>query len=187
MYEAASLLSYITAWYGLIDRAQLSPNDRVLIHNGTGGVGSAAIQIAKWIGAEIYATAGTAEKRDYLRSLGIKNVYDSRSLHFRQEIERDTQNQGIDVVLNAMSGEAVAQSLELLAPFGRFVEIGKKNIADNWGLPMRPFQNNLSFVSVDIDRMLLSNRRVAWQTISGRCRCLPAGLLRADSDTNAPN
>ena len=163
MNEAPSLVGYMTAWFGLVDKANLRENERVLIHNATGGVGCAAIQIALWRNAKIYATAGTEEKRQYLRDLGIKQVYDSRSLAFAEEIRRDTKGEGVDVILNATAGESLSQSFELLSPFGRFVEIGKKNITDNMGLPMRAFQNNLSFFAIDIDRMLYSNNKVARQ------------------------
>jgi acyl transferase domain-containing protein/NAD(P)-dependent dehydrogenase (short-subunit alcohol dehydrogenase family)/acyl carrier protein len=166
MHQAPSLVAYLTAWFGLINKADLLQGERVLIHNATGGVGCAAIQIALWRSAEIFATAGTEAKRQYLRDLGVKHVYDSRSLAFAEEIRRDTNGEGVDVILNATAGESLSQSFELLGAFGRFVEIGKKNISDNMGLPMKAFQNNLSFFAIDIDRMLRGNNRVAKQLFS---------------------
>lgn len=158
--EAPIMIGYLAAYRGLVDIADLDKDEKVLIHNATGGVGVAAIQIAKWRGAEIYATAGSDEKRQYLREQGIEHIYDSRSLHFMEEIRRDTEGYGIDVVLNAIAGEALIQSFELLAPYGRFIEIGKRDIADNTGLPMQSFNRNLTFASVDIDRMLVERTKI---------------------------
>jgi acyl transferase domain-containing protein/acyl carrier protein len=153
--EAPNLLPYTTSYRGLIDIANISAGDKVLIHNAAGGVGLSAIDIAKWKGAEIYTTAGSNEKREYLRSLGIKHIYDSRSLKFADEIKRDTQGYGVDVVINAIAGPALYKSLELLAPYGYFIEIGKKDIIANNGLPMGAFNRNVVFAGVDIDRMLV--------------------------------
>lgn len=164
--QAPTLVTYLTAWYGLIDKAELQDGESVLIHNASGGVGYVALQIAWFKGACVFATAGTEEKRQHLRELGVEHVYDSRSLVFADQIRRDTNGRGVDVVLNAMAGEAVSQSFELLAPFGRFIEIGKKNIADNNGLPMRAFQDNLTFAAVDIDRMLFGRTDIAVKLIA---------------------
>lgn len=144
---------FLTAYYALIDVARLQAGERVLIHNGAGGVGLAAIQIAQWLGATIYATAGSEEKRALLRSLGVQHVMDSRSLLFAEEVRALTGGEGVDVVLNAMSGEALRKSFALLAPYGRFVEIGKKDIAENSGLPMQTFNRNASFAAIDLDRI----------------------------------
>ena len=99
---------------------RLEPGEKVLIHGAAGGVGIAALQIAQWLGAEIYATVGSEEKRDFLRLMGIDRLYDSRSLTFAEEILEDTQGEGVDVVLNSLAGEAINQNLRALRPFGRF-------------------------------------------------------------------
>ena len=151
---APLMIGYLTALRGLVDIARLGPGERVLIHNATGGVGVAALQIARWRGAVIHATAGTEVKRAWLREQGVEFVYPSRDLTFAERIRRDTEGRGVDVVLSAMSGDASRESLALLAPYGRYIEIGKRDISDNAGLPMRAFQDNLLFASVDIDRML---------------------------------
>ncbi len=87
-FEAATTIpsTFFTAYYSLHHLARLQPGERVLIHGAAGGVGIAAIQLAKWIGAEIYATAGSAEKRDFLRLLGVEHIFHSRSLSFADEI-----------------------------------------------------------------------------------------------------
>jgi acyl transferase domain-containing protein/NADPH:quinone reductase-like Zn-dependent oxidoreductase/NAD(P)-dependent dehydrogenase (short-subunit alcohol dehydrogenase family)/acyl carrier protein len=152
--EAPNMIGFMTAYHGLVTVARLGAGEKVLIHNGTGGVGLAAIQIARWRGAEIYSTAGTLEKREYLSSIGVKHVYDSRSLKFAEAIRCDTGGYGVDVVLNAIAGDALWVSFNLLAPYGRFIEIGKKDIVENAGLPMKAFNRNVSFAGIDIDRLL---------------------------------
>ncbi|MEK3793444.1 amino acid adenylation domain-containing protein [Paenibacillus sp. FSL R7-0204] len=148
--EAATLpIAFMTAYYALIIRGQLSLGEKVLIHTATGGVGLAAVQIAKWVGAEIYATAGTEEKRDYLRSLGISHVYSSRDLAFADQIRESAGT--VDVILNALTGEAVEQGLSLLAPHGRFLEMGVKDIMENSTLGMRVFEKGISVSAISMD------------------------------------
>src|SRR5262249_54426344 len=125
MHEAPLFTVFLTAYYALAEVARLQRGERVLIHNGAGGVGLAAVQIAQWLGADIYATPGNEEKRAFLRNLGVQHVMDSRTLVFAGEIQTLSRGQGVDVVLNAMAGEALRKSFALLAPYGRFVEIGK--------------------------------------------------------------
>ncbi|MBZ0285296.1 MAG: type I polyketide synthase [Anaerolineae bacterium] len=153
--EAATLpIVFLTAYYALNELARLSPNERVLIHAGTGGVGLAAIQLAKLAGAEIYATAGTDEKRAYLRDeLGIEHVMDSRSLAFADEIIHLTDGEGVDVILNSLAGEAISRGLSILRPYGRFLEIGKRDIYGNTQLGLLPFQKSLSYFAIDFDHM----------------------------------
>ncbi|MCK5807586.1 SDR family NAD(P)-dependent oxidoreductase [bacterium] len=153
MEEATNTIGFLTAKRAIEYAGRLEKGEKILIHNATGGVGLPAVQVAKEIGAEIYATAGNDEKRDYLRSLGIKHVYDSRSLDFIDHIKRDTGGKGVDVVINAISGDTMIESFYLLAPYGRFVEIGKKDITENTGLPMNNFNRNITFAGIDIDRM----------------------------------
>jgi NADPH:quinone reductase-like Zn-dependent oxidoreductase/thioesterase domain-containing protein/NAD(P)-dependent dehydrogenase (short-subunit alcohol dehydrogenase family)/acyl carrier protein len=153
--EACTIpITFLTAYYGLVRLAQLQPGERLLIHAGAGGVGLAAIQIAQQIGAEVFATAGSETKRDFLRSLGVKHVYSSRSTAFAEEILADTNRQGVDVVLNSLPGEAITKSLSILRAYGRFLEIGKTDIYQNRMIGLLPFQDNLSYFAIDLDRML---------------------------------
>jgi acyl transferase domain-containing protein/NAD(P)-dependent dehydrogenase (short-subunit alcohol dehydrogenase family)/acyl carrier protein len=153
--DCLMVVPYMTVIYGLRDRAQLAAGERILIHNATGGVGLAAIQWAKHVGAEVFATAGSEEKREHLRSLGVKHVYDSRSLEFASRIKEATNGEGVDVVLNAIAGEALTLSFDLLASYGRFVEIGKRDISENNGLPMAAFNRNITFHGIDVDRLMI--------------------------------
>ncbi len=179
---ATVLVAFSTAHHGLVELARLRKGERVLIHGGAGGVGMAAIQVARDIGAEIFATAGTPERRALLLDMGVSHVFDSRSLGFAEEILDVTGRQGVDVVLNSLVGEALAKSFSLLAPFGRFVEIGKRAIYQNQQLDLLPFLRNLSFFSVDIERFFREKpqdgaallRRVLDLIAEGRYQPLPA-------------
>ncbi len=127
--QAAALpATYLTALYGLQRVAGIRRGMKVLIHAGAGGVGMAAIQLARRAGAEIFATAGSAAKRSLLESLGVHHVFDSRTLAFAQQIEAQTGGQGVDIVLNSLSGEFIAASVRVLARGGCFLELGKRDI-----------------------------------------------------------
>lgn len=156
--EAVILVPFLTVIYGLGVVAQLKKGEKILIHNASGGVGLAAIQYAKWKGAEIFATAGTPKKREYLKSIGIDQVMDSRNLEFARTIKEFTNGYGVDVVISAITGEALYQSFSLLAPYGRYIEIGKRDIVENNPLPMKVFNRNITFASMDLDRILLERK-----------------------------
>ena len=127
--EAATLaVPFVTAWFCLRHVAKLARGERVLIHAAAGGVGQAAVQIAQYVGAEVFATAGSPEKREFLAALGVAHVMDSRALTFADGIRAATGGRGVDVVLNSLAGEFVGESLRVTAKRGRFVEIGKREI-----------------------------------------------------------
>jgi polyketide synthase 5 len=154
---AAVGLAYATAWFGLQELARISAGDKVLIHSATGGVGQAAIAIARAAGADIFATAGSEQRRQLLRDWGIKHVYDSRSTLFADEIREDTDGYGVDIVLNSVTGAAQRAGLETLAFGGRFVEIGKRDIYGDTRLGLSPFRRNLSFYAVDLALMTVTH------------------------------
>jgi myxalamid-type polyketide synthase MxaB len=127
--EAATIpITFLTAYYGLYHLAKLKPGERVLIHAAAGGVGLAAVQLVQQRGGEIFATAGSPEKRAFLKSLGVQHIMDSRSLDFAQEIMALTEGQGVDIVLNSLTDNFIPKSLAVLKPGGRFLEIGKRGI-----------------------------------------------------------
>ncbi len=126
--EAATIpLAYLTAHYGLGRLAEMKEGERVLIHAAAGGVGQAAVALAQSAGAEIFATASSG-KWDFLRSLGIEHVMNSRTLDFADQVATATGGQGVDVVLNSLNGEFIPKTLSTLGKNGRFVEIGKIDI-----------------------------------------------------------
>ncbi len=151
---AGAVLVYLTAYYCMFTLGQLEEGERVLIHSATGGVGMAAVELAQMAGLEIYATAGTDEKKMLLTGMGIENIYNSRSIEFHDEIMRDTNGEGVDLVLNSLSGKAIIQSIKCLRPFGRFMEIGKTDIYNDMTLRLKRFGENLSYHAVDIDRLM---------------------------------
>ncbi|WP_262965783.1 type I polyketide synthase [Methylobacter psychrophilus] len=155
-FEAAATIpsTFFTVYYALHHLARLQPGEKILIHGAAGGVGIAAIQIAKWMGAEIYATAGSDEKRDFLQLLGVEHIFDSRSLAFADEIMAQTDGKGIDVILNSLAGEAINRNFQILKPFGRFLELGKRDFYENTKIGLRPFRNNISYFGIDADQLL---------------------------------
>ncbi|WP_269900161.1 type I polyketide synthase [Paenalcaligenes faecalis] len=155
-FEAAATIpsTFFTVYYALQQLAQLERGERILIHGAAGGVGIAAIQLATHLGAEIYATVSSDEKRDFLTLMGVKHIYDSRSLAFADDILADTQGEGVDVVLNSLAGEAINRNLHILRPFGRFLELGKRDFYQNSRIGLRPFRNNISYFGIDADQLM---------------------------------
>jgi phthiocerol/phenolphthiocerol synthesis type-I polyketide synthase C len=155
-FEAAATIptTFLTIYYALNSLARLKNNERILIHGAAGGVGLAAIQYAHHCGAEIFATAGTPEKRKFLEFLGVDHVLDSRSLKFADQIMNITNNEGVDVILNSLAGEAMTRNFKVLRPFGRFLELGKRDFFENTKLDLKPFKNNITYFGIDADQLL---------------------------------
>lgn len=155
-FEAAATIpsAFFTVYYALHHLAQIEQGEKVLIHGAAGGVGIAAIQVAKAAGAEIFATAGSDEKRDFLRLLGVEHIFDSRSLAFTDEILAATDGKGVDIVLNSLAGEAINRNFRVLKPFGRFLELGKRDFYENTKIGLRPFRNNISYFGIDADQLM---------------------------------
>lgn len=129
--DAATIpIAFLTADHALRRLAKLQSGQRVLIHAASGGLGLAAIQIAQRVGAVVYATAGNPRKRAFLRTLGVAEVMDSRSLGFADRIKELTNGAGVHAVLNSLTGEAIAIGLKILAPGGHFLEVGKTDLWD---------------------------------------------------------
>ncbi|KGO67796.1 Acyl transferase/acyl hydrolase/lysophospholipase [Penicillium italicum] len=144
---------FCTAYYSLIDLGRLTKDESVLIHAAAGGVGQAAIIIAQSVGANIFATVGSVEKKNFLMEtyqLKEEHIFFSRDMSFAQGIQHATGGQGVDVALNSLSGDALQATFECVAPFGRFIELGKRDITTNSRLEMAHFNKNISFASVDL-------------------------------------
>ncbi len=193
-HEAASFgVAYLTAWHSLCEVGRLAPGERVLIHSATGGVGLAAVSIAKMIGARIYATAGSAAKREVLSGLGAEYVGDSRSVGFADEILDVTDGYGVDVILNSLSGEAIPRGVQILAPGGRFIELGKKDVFADATLGLAALAKSASFSVVDLDLNLRLHphryRRLLEEILTraraGELQLLPVTDFRLDSATDA--
>ena len=158
MEEAASSLTvYVTAYYSLMHLARIRKGQRVLIHSAMGGIGQAAIALAKSAGAEIYATAGSESKRDQLLALGVRAAFDSHSEDWYDELMRATRGQGVDVVLNSLAGRHVLLCLQALRAGGWHCEIGKVDIYADSALGLRVFRKNLRFAAIDLDRLMVDD------------------------------
>ncbi|KKY36228.1 putative polyketide synthase [Diaporthe ampelina] len=155
--QAASMpVVYSTAIYCLLDAARLAGGMSVLIHSAAGGVGMAAIRIAQMVGAEIYCTVGTEEKIDFLTSnFGIPRhrIFNSRDASFLPGVKQATAGRGVDVVLNALSGELLHASWDCVAACGTFVEIGRRDLVGQGKLAMEGFLSNRSFVGFDLSHL----------------------------------
>lgn len=156
-FEAAATVptTFFTVYYALKHLADLQPGERVLVHGAAGGIGIATIQLAQHFGGEVFATAGSGEKRDFVTLLGADHVFDSRSLSFADEVLAATGGEGVDVILNSLAGEAVRRNLGVLKPFGRFVELGKRDYFQNTPVGLRYFKDNISYFGVDADQLLV--------------------------------
>jgi acyl transferase domain-containing protein/acyl carrier protein len=153
--QAAGLpIAFLTAIYGLLELARLQRGERVLIHSAAGGVGLAALQVARRAGAEVLATAGTQHKRALLRSMGVQHVFDSRDGGFADAVLEATAGRGVDVVLNSLAGDLLVAGLRCVASHGRFVELGKRDIYGGGSIDLAPFRAGLSFFAVDLDRTM---------------------------------
>ncbi len=127
--EAATIpVTFLTAYYGMHHLAHMPRGARVLLHAAAGGVGLSAVQIAQAAGAEIFATASSPEKHAHLQALGVQHILNSRTLDFAETIMQRTNGRGVDLVLNSLTGDFIARSVEVLSPHGCFLEIGKRDI-----------------------------------------------------------
>ncbi|KAL9582994.1 MAG: hypothetical protein Q9212_002975 [Teloschistes hypoglaucus] len=143
----------LTAYYGLVEIARIQRDQTILIHSAAGGVGQAAIMIARIFGAKVFVTAGSAAKRALLvEKYGIPkdHIFSSRSRRFSKELLHATQGRGVDIILNSLSGEALLDSWNCIADLGTFVELGKADIYANNSLSMRPFEKSVTFASLDL-------------------------------------
>ncbi|WOB44554.1 SDR family NAD(P)-dependent oxidoreductase [Thermoleptolyngbya oregonensis NK1-22] len=180
----------LTAEYALRTVGGLQPGERVLIHAAAGGVGLAAVQLAQQIGAEIFATASPS-KWPVLQQRGVTRLYDSRSLDFAAEMVRDAGEQPIDLVLNSLTGDFMLKSAALLAPGGRFVDIGKPDPALVWQL--RQLRPDVQYTAIDLmqvttqqpDQIQTMLRRVMAQVEAGQLQPLPHTRFQRDGVIDA--
>ncbi|CAH0054521.1 unnamed protein product [Clonostachys solani] len=158
---ATVLVVVVTAIYALEHRAHFQPGESILVHSAAGAAGIAAIQIAKLMGAgEIFATVGTEEKKQYLTEhfgLRAENIFNSREAGFAVGIKQATNGRGVDVIINSLVGELLHEGWECLADFGRFVEIGKKDILDAGRLNMEGFARGTTFTAFDLQNLIESS------------------------------
>ncbi|KAL9034350.1 MAG: hypothetical protein Q9214_007084, partial [Letrouitia sp. 1 TL-2023] len=150
-----------TAYYSLVDVARLQAGEYCLIHSAAGGVGQMAVQIAQMIGAKVIATVGSQDKREFLKqrfSLDDSMIFSSRDTSFVDGVIRVTDGQGCQVALNSLAGPLLHATWGCIAPFGRLIEIGKRDIHENSKLDMEPFRKNISYTSVDLITLFHLNK-----------------------------
>ncbi|AFZ34701.1 6-deoxyerythronolide-B synthase, 8-amino-7-oxononanoate synthase [Stanieria cyanosphaera PCC 7437] len=174
--EAATIpTTFLTAYYGLHKLAQIKAGDSILIHAAAGGVGLAAIQIAQQASAEVYATASLS-KWDFLKSIGIKYVMNSRSLDFAEEIKQLSAGKGIDIVLNSLNGEYISKNLDILASGGKFVEIGKLGIWDESQIKAK--RNDVAYYLFDLLEVSQQNPSLIKQMLGELMQQFRLGKLK---------
>ena len=168
-------IAYLTASVALEEIGKLKAGDRVLIHSATGGVGLAAIHLSRCIGAEIFATASIA-KHAVLREMGIRHIYDSRSVGFAQEILDATSNQGVDVVLNTLGSEFIEENVRALANNGKYLDITKATHAEEHLAIVS--RNDLHYQAIDLAQSLKDQREMIAQKLPPLLKRVASGQLK---------
>ena len=180
---AASLpLAYATAYYSLVELGRLGEGETVLIHAAAGAVGQAAICIAQMIGAEVFATVGSAQKKELLLNeygLPEDHVFYSRNGSFGDAVRHATEGQGVDVILNSLTGEGLRESWKCLNKFGRFIEIGKRDTGSKARLDLENINNNnASFTSLDVLALVAERPAIVKRLLADVARLLKYGKIR---------
>jgi len=178
-FEAAATVpvAFLTAVHALEECARIAAGETVLVHGGAGAVGLAALQVALAAGARVAMTAGTPAKRAFLRAAGAELVLDSRDPGFADAL-RGAWPEGVDVVLNSLAGEAMERSLGLVKPFGRFVELGKRDFVENRRAPLRPLRRNATYFAVDVDELPRARPAQAARLLASIAERLRDGTFR---------
>ena len=178
---AAMPLILTTAYYSLMDVARLQPGETVLVHSAAGGVGQMAVQIAHMVGANVIATVGSRAKRDLLKTKFLLNddqIFSSRDDSFVRGVMKATNGRGVDVALNSLAGQLLHATWGCIAPFGRFIEIGKRDIHENSKIQMDPFRVNVSFASVDLITMFERNKPLGARVFQRCCKLVHDGIIQ---------
>lgn len=164
--------------------ANLQSEDSILIHSGAGGTGQMAIQIAQSVGSEVFVTVGSKEKQLLLMDvyrIPSDHIFYSRDSSFAQDIMQTTHGRGVDVILNSLSGESLVASWECMAPFGRFIELGKADIESNSKLPMSSFARNVSYSAVAVDYICAHRPDVLQKSLVAVLERIEKGKMRVAS------
>ncbi|EMD93080.1 hypothetical protein COCC4DRAFT_139661 [Bipolaris maydis ATCC 48331] len=150
---AALPVAYATAWISLMDVAHIQKGDSILIHDAGSAIGQAAVSLAKYVGAEIFATVSDPEHNSFLRRvIGLKgdHIFPSTDSAFATAIQTKTNGRGVDVVLNTLEGSLLHKTLECVAPLGHFFELGKRDLEQNSRLDMGAFARGITFSAIDV-------------------------------------
>lgn len=178
---AALPLVTTTAYYALVDLARLQKGETILVHAAAGGVGQMAIQLAQMLGAEVIATCGSQSKRELLKSaygLQDDHIFSSRDSSFAKGVMSLTKGKGVDVVLNSLAGELLHLTWSCIARFGRFIEIGKRDIHENARIEMDPFRKNVLFASAELITIWEHNKPLSQRLLQDTFRLLEGGKIK---------
>lgn len=184
---AAVPINFATAHIALHNLARIQPGETVLIHSASSDTSQAAVQIAKNAGATVFATVSSESKKQLLMDIyGIpaSHIFSSRTLVFSKMIKRRTGGKGVDVILNSLTGEGLFESWRCIAPYGRFIEIGKRDILSNQGLPMFQFLENVTFSAIDLTAMSVERPEVCIAALKSVFDSIQAGNLRPSQPIN---
>lgn len=179
--NATSLpVAFATAWYSLAERARLQKGQSVLIHNGASAVGQAAITVAQHLQADVFVTVSNKEERSVVENYNVQRdrILNAGDVGFVKGVKRLTNGQGMDVVMNSLTGEALRQTWHCVAPFGYFIELGQEDIIGNTGLDMAPFKHNITFVGVNILELCRSRESLAASLFSSVWQMLREGHMK---------
>jgi NADPH:quinone reductase-like Zn-dependent oxidoreductase len=181
-FEEAAAIPTVgtTAYYSLVYRARLQQNETVLVHSATGATGQMCVQLALLLGAEVYATVGSAEKKTFLvQHYGLRedHIFYSRDTSFAPSVMAATEGRGVDVLVNSLAGDRLQASWEIMAPFGRFLELGRTEIVSNSYLPMARFANNVSFMAIGLDDLLPRRPPLVQEMLSAVTDLMETGKL----------
>jgi NADPH:quinone reductase-like Zn-dependent oxidoreductase len=183
--EAAAIpTNFVTAWHAFASVANVQRGETVLVHSGAGGTGQAAIQIAQYLGANVIATVGNSQKRALLvERYGIpdSHIFSSRDTDFLVGVRRITKGRGVDVVLNSLSGEGLVASWECIAPYGRFIEMGKRDILGHSPLDMYHFARNVTFSAIDLAMITQDRPHVIGKALRAVMPLISSGVLQVSS------
>ena len=178
---AASIpIVYATVYYALVHLARLERGESVLIHSAAGGVGQAAVMLAKHLGAEIFVTVGNQDKKALLMQrydIPESHIFSSRQATFVEGIRRLTSRIGVNVVLNSIAGESLHESFKCIAELGRFIELGKRDILANSRLDMEMFNRSVTFASVDLTVVFHRNPRLGKRMVRDVFKLLQEGAI----------
>ena len=172
---------FTTAYFSLVDTARLQKGEYCLVHAAAGGVGQMAVQLAQMLGARVIATVGSQSKRDFLKekySLTDDMIFSSRDSSFVEGVLKVTNGRGCDVALNSLAGDLLHATWSCMAPFGRLVEIGKRDIQENTKLDMDPFRRNIIYASVDLITLFNLNKELLSRVIHDCYKLIEDGKIQ---------
>ena len=181
--EATALpVVYCAAYQALYECARIAPQESILIHSGASGTGQAAIQLSRLADAEIFVTVGSEDEKKLIMDLYAipeDHIFASRGLSFKKGVKRMTKGRGVDIVLNSLSGERLQASWDCLAPFGRFIEIGKNDIIQGSKLSMLQFAENRTFTAIDLVHMLRERPTLIEKTMQAILTLAESGRIKS--------